>query len=300
MSESSTMEPNPPPTGPSDPDSSCAYCRAYSVGTPLADELVCVCDTPCAAARCSARDDWQDCAGRCGRHVPKGSTACMDCWTMLPPNLREAITIRRGAMRGALILEARRWFERHASARPLTEPVPPPKVHATLAERGASMPAAAPIPEAGPGDQRPVPLGVDVPGDRTELARLVVRGGDVQLHEPGAPLRWHRFPGPEGMTILVLSRPRLLHENEIALDFDGKPVSDNGHDGVHVYPGARTVAEAQLAHSAWCAWRQADTESRQRKSRVTAGDVDRLRGVFDRIATSFAARNSDTPPSSHS
>lgn len=38
---------------PNNPDSPCAYCRAFSVGTSTADCLVCVCETACGAGRCS-------------------------------------------------------------------------------------------------------------------------------------------------------------------------------------------------------------------------------------------------------
>lgn len=38
---------------PNNPDSACRYCRVHSVGTPAADELVCVCEVFCGAGRCS-------------------------------------------------------------------------------------------------------------------------------------------------------------------------------------------------------------------------------------------------------
>jgi hypothetical protein len=40
--------------GPSNPASACAYCRAFSVGTPSAEGLVCECGAPCGAGRCAA------------------------------------------------------------------------------------------------------------------------------------------------------------------------------------------------------------------------------------------------------
>lgn len=42
----------PATPSPNNPDASCAYCRAHSVGTPAADSLVCDCDVFCGAGRC--------------------------------------------------------------------------------------------------------------------------------------------------------------------------------------------------------------------------------------------------------
>lgn len=38
----------------SDPASACAYCRAFSVGQPATEDLVCECEQPCGAGRCGA------------------------------------------------------------------------------------------------------------------------------------------------------------------------------------------------------------------------------------------------------
>lgn len=38
---------------PNNPSASCTYCRVHSVGTPAADNLVCVCEVFCGAGRCA-------------------------------------------------------------------------------------------------------------------------------------------------------------------------------------------------------------------------------------------------------
>lgn len=48
-----------PADRPNNPESSCAYCRAFSVGTPTAEELVCGCETDCGAARCDSHTGQQ-------------------------------------------------------------------------------------------------------------------------------------------------------------------------------------------------------------------------------------------------
>jgi hypothetical protein len=142
ITDSVDMEPSA--VGPSDPDSPCSYCRAYSVGTPASDGLVCDCETPCAATRCSARETSKDCAGGCGTRIPKNRTACMDCWGLLPSDMREAVTVRRGAMRAAVIAQARKWYAANVSKGRLTDPLAEPNATVTHAEHGASTPVPAP------------------------------------------------------------------------------------------------------------------------------------------------------------
>jgi hypothetical protein len=86
------------------------------------------------------------CAGGCGRSVLPHQSACLSCWDLIDPALREAIKARRGPLREALIGQAREWFADNVRDGKLINPPDQitPGGTLTLARPSEFVPAAAP------------------------------------------------------------------------------------------------------------------------------------------------------------
>lgn len=141
-------------TGPSDPTSPCPHCTTNTdPATTTTDSTVggtvdigaCRCDNACGADRCPARDGSLSCAGGCGRRTYHPRIACLWCWDLLPFDLRQEITRRRGAPRAALIAHARRWYNDRIHAGPADPPADgeqaAPRVRFSLAQPGDFVPS---------------------------------------------------------------------------------------------------------------------------------------------------------------
>lgn len=56
--------------------------------------------------------DTHDCPGGCGQQVPRHLLACLDCWWLLPTELRHAIQ-RGGMHRLRAVSAAVQWYRDH-------------------------------------------------------------------------------------------------------------------------------------------------------------------------------------------
>lgn len=224
-----------------------------------------------------------DCAGGCGKSVRPNQVACLPCWDLLPHERRVAIKNHRGVTRQALIVEAREWFVTYVREGRLIETSQETtKATFSLARAGDFVPPPA-------GTKRAGPTTVELPAGRVGVTHVLAKGAARPATAP-EPFNWHTFGQPDGTTLLVLSRPKRRHEDEIALDYDGNPVDHDSTGGVFVYPGARTLAEAYTVHHAWRAWRSADHTSRGSTAAEPHGDVERLRRAYEQLLDGLTDR----------
>lgn len=78
-----------------------------------------------------------DCPGGCGAEVPHNKLACLDCWWLLPVELRKSVTNARGGNRLAAVGEAAKWLRENVAEGQLVDQKPSTW---TLADRFGGRP----------------------------------------------------------------------------------------------------------------------------------------------------------------